>query len=360
MPVALLVDVGAGEGALGAGLAGHLVLLRGQLLAPLLLGLLDLRRHLFSFRLCVQSTPSSLRACDATAPTLRRCARLAIARAVARRRWLGASPAAPRSRRRPGQPDRAALAPAPTRPTRRTGRRAGAGDALHDQLRPRAPAASRPCGAGRRSTAPPATSRPTSSAATNSATKPAAATSPTGSSASATSARLLARRREHRLGDRHARHGALDLQRLDRLAGPPRQHPRPASPTSASASGSARLEGTAAPTSGPRTSAARTAADRGPPRPGLGWRRARRLLRARRRALRATELTRGPWDPGAQHAGPPAALLGRALERLPDAEEFQVGRVTFEILRSVPIGAGRGRGPGRAARAAGCRWSRPS
>ncbi len=52
----------------------------------------------------------------------------------------------------------------------------------------------------------------------------------------------------------------------------------------------------------------------------------------------ATELTRGPWDPGAQHAGPPAALLGREIERLPDAEEFQVGRVTCEILRSVPIG----------------------
>jgi hypothetical protein len=51
----------------------------------------------------------------------------------------------------------------------------------------------------------------------------------------------------------------------------------------------------------------------------------------------ATELTRGPWDPGAQHAGPPAALLGRAIERLPDAEDFQVGRVTCEILGSVPI-----------------------
>jgi hypothetical protein len=53
--------------------------------------------------------------------------------------------------------------------------------------------------------------------------------------------------------------------------------------------------------------------------------------------FRATELTRGPWDPGAQHAGPPAALLGHALEALPEAEQFQVGRVTFEILRSVPI-----------------------
>ena len=51
----------------------------------------------------------------------------------------------------------------------------------------------------------------------------------------------------------------------------------------------------------------------------------------------ASELTRGPWDPGAQHAGPPAALLGYAIEQLPEAEGFQVGRITFEILRSVPI-----------------------
>jgi hypothetical protein len=52
----------------------------------------------------------------------------------------------------------------------------------------------------------------------------------------------------------------------------------------------------------------------------------------------ATGLTRGPWDPGAQHAGPPAALLGRELEQLPEAEDFQVCRITFEILRPVPIG----------------------
>lgn len=53
--------------------------------------------------------------------------------------------------------------------------------------------------------------------------------------------------------------------------------------------------------------------------------------------LHATELTRGPWDAGAQHAGPPAALLGHAIEQLPETDEFQVGRLTFEILRSVPI-----------------------
>ncbi|HMC50683.1 MAG TPA: acyl-CoA thioesterase domain-containing protein, partial [Solirubrobacterales bacterium] len=53
--------------------------------------------------------------------------------------------------------------------------------------------------------------------------------------------------------------------------------------------------------------------------------------------FRATELTRGPWDPGAQHAGPPLALLAHAMEGLPEADGFQVGRITCEILRSVPI-----------------------
>ncbi|HET8863191.1 MAG TPA: acyl-CoA thioesterase domain-containing protein, partial [Solirubrobacterales bacterium] len=54
----------------------------------------------------------------------------------------------------------------------------------------------------------------------------------------------------------------------------------------------------------------------------------------------ATELTRGPWDPQAQHAGPPSALLGREIERADGAgaDGFQVARVTLEILRPVPIG----------------------
>ena len=57
----------------------------------------------------------------------------------------------------------------------------------------------------------------------------------------------------------------------------------------------------------------------------------------------STECTRGPWDPGAQHAGPPAALLGREIERLGsgriggDGPPAQVGRITYEVLRSVPI-----------------------
>ncbi|HEU4397704.1 MAG TPA: thioesterase family protein [Actinomycetota bacterium] len=53
----------------------------------------------------------------------------------------------------------------------------------------------------------------------------------------------------------------------------------------------------------------------------------------------ATELTRGPWDPLAQHAGPPAALLGRAVERFGDRADLQTARVTFEIMRPVPIAA---------------------
>ncbi|MFF5448277.1 thioesterase family protein [Streptomyces sp. NPDC012888] len=53
----------------------------------------------------------------------------------------------------------------------------------------------------------------------------------------------------------------------------------------------------------------------------------------------ATEYTRGPWDPGVQHAGPPAALLGRAVEERPGARtDMRIARVTYEVLRPVPIG----------------------
>jgi hypothetical protein len=50
-----------------------------------------------------------------------------------------------------------------------------------------------------------------------------------------------------------------------------------------------------------------------------------------------TELTRGPWDPASQHAGPPAALIGREIARLDGGAERELGRVTYEILRPVPI-----------------------
>ena len=50
-----------------------------------------------------------------------------------------------------------------------------------------------------------------------------------------------------------------------------------------------------------------------------------------------TELTRGPWDPDHQHAGPPAGAIGREIELLAGGEDRHVGRITFEILRAVPI-----------------------
>lgn len=50
-----------------------------------------------------------------------------------------------------------------------------------------------------------------------------------------------------------------------------------------------------------------------------------------------TELTRGPWDPRAQHGGPPAALLGTALEQCERREDAMVVRVTLEILKPIPL-----------------------
>lgn len=54
--------------------------------------------------------------------------------------------------------------------------------------------------------------------------------------------------------------------------------------------------------------------------------------------FRATELSRGPWDPKAQHGGAPAALVMRALEHLPAGEGLAIARVTYELMRPVPIG----------------------
>lgn len=49
-----------------------------------------------------------------------------------------------------------------------------------------------------------------------------------------------------------------------------------------------------------------------------------------------TELTRGPWSADAQHAGPPAALVARAIESL-DGEGLRLARFTFDVLRPVPL-----------------------
>src|SRR5919106_1443557 len=45
----------------------------------------------------------------------------------------------------------------------------------------------------------------------------------------------------------------------------------------------------------------------------------------------STEWTIGPWGPDSQHAGPPAALLGRALERVVGRDDMQ--RVRAEVIR---------------------------
>ncbi|MGI8775362.1 MAG: acyl-CoA thioesterase domain-containing protein, partial [Actinomycetota bacterium] len=49
-----------------------------------------------------------------------------------------------------------------------------------------------------------------------------------------------------------------------------------------------------------------------------------------------SDLTIGPWSRAAQHGSPPAALLGRAIERA-SGEEKQVVRVVFDILKPVPL-----------------------
>ena len=53
----------------------------------------------------------------------------------------------------------------------------------------------------------------------------------------------------------------------------------------------------------------------------------------------AGELTRGPWDPAHQHAGPPTALVCRAIERAAVAHGLgHLARLTGNLLRPVPIG----------------------
>jgi acyl-coenzyme A thioesterase PaaI-like protein len=48
--------------------------------------------------------------------------------------------------------------------------------------------------------------------------------------------------------------------------------------------------------------------------------------------------TAGPWGADAQHGGPPAALLARAVERLDEAADRVMGRFTMELWGPVPVG----------------------
>jgi hypothetical protein len=50
-----------------------------------------------------------------------------------------------------------------------------------------------------------------------------------------------------------------------------------------------------------------------------------------------TEHARGPWDPRALHGGAPAALITAAFERMRPGAELPIGRLSFELLRPVPM-----------------------
>jgi hypothetical protein len=52
----------------------------------------------------------------------------------------------------------------------------------------------------------------------------------------------------------------------------------------------------------------------------------------------ATAHTTGPWDPRAQHGGPPSALLGRAIQRCSPRDDMIVARFTCDILGAIPVG----------------------
>jgi hypothetical protein len=51
----------------------------------------------------------------------------------------------------------------------------------------------------------------------------------------------------------------------------------------------------------------------------------------------STAYTAGPWSSDAQHGGPPAALLTRAMEHCGADANQRMARVTIDILRPVPV-----------------------
>ncbi|MNP99811.1 hypothetical protein D3C85_124460 [compost metagenome] len=48
-------------------------------------------------------------------------------------------------------------------------------------------------------------------------------------------------------------------------------------------------------------------------------------------------LSRGPWDPRAQHGGAPAALLAHIAERAAPGPGWQLARLTLELVKPVPV-----------------------
>ena len=56
-------------------------------------------------------------------------------------------------------------------------------------------------------------------------------------------------------------------------------------------------------------------------------------------SYRSSTLTRGPWHPDHQHAGPPIALVCRAIEKSANKHGLtHISRLTANLLRPVPIG----------------------
>lgn len=54
---------------------------------------------------------------------------------------------------------------------------------------------------------------------------------------------------------------------------------------------------------------------------------------------RATELSLGPWYPGALHGGAPAALLAHQLSAAVATPDLRLARLTYEFVRPVMVGA---------------------
>lgn len=54
--------------------------------------------------------------------------------------------------------------------------------------------------------------------------------------------------------------------------------------------------------------------------------------------FRSTIATESPWDPRAQHGGPPAALLARAVEHARPDESMRITRFTVDMLGAIPQG----------------------
>ena len=58
------------------------------------------------------------------------------------------------------------------------------------------------------------------------------------------------------------------------------------------------------------------------------------------RGFRSSALTRGPWNPEHQHAGPPVALVCRAVEQAAQEHGLShISRLTANLIRPVPIGS---------------------